>query len=249
MSKIFEALRKAEQEPNPLAPRDVRPPTSASSPGHPRDQRLLELEFGRLSSAVQSCFPKAKTGKVLLVVGCVEREGATYVATNLARVLARTTGEPTLCLDANFHDASLTRASSQDGLGLADIYENGRARDVAPMLRNGDVKNLYVLGTGRARVVPGALFDSPEFDSLLTSFRRTFRFVVVDGAPLLKHPDSIHLAARSDGVLFVVRYKHLKREVIRKGVEMIESVNAPILGAVLNRRKFAIPDLIHKLIS
>jgi Mrp family chromosome partitioning ATPase len=248
VSKIFEALRKAEQEPNPLAPRDVRPPTAPPA-SHPRDQRLLELEFGRLSSAVQSCFPKAKTGKVLLVVGCVDREGATYCATNLARILARTTGEPILCMDANFHDPALTRASVGDGPGLADIYENGRPRDVGPMLRNGDIKNLYVLGTGRSRVVPGSLFDSGEFDTLLASFRRTFRFVVMDGAPLLKHPDSIHLAARCDGVLFVVRYKHLKREVVRKGIEMIESVNAPILGAILNRRKFAIPDLVHKLIA
>jgi len=249
MSKIFEALRKAEQEPNPLMRRDTLPPAPPPQ-GHPRDQRLLDLEFGRLSSAVQSCFPKAKTGKVMLVVGCVEREGATYVAASLSRMLARTTGEPVLCLDANFHDPALSRASmGHDGLGLADIYDNGQPRDVSPMLRSGDVKNLYILGTGRARIVPGSLFDSPEFDALLTSFRRTFRFVIMDGAPLLKHPDSIHLAARCDGVLFVVRYKHLKREVIRKGIEMIESVNAPILGAVLNRRKFAIPDLIHKLIT
>src|SRR5262245_49392342 len=107
MSKIFEALRKAEQEPNPLVPREsLRTPQP--EPSHPRDQRLLDLEFGRLSSAVQSCFPKARTGKVVLVVGCMEREGATYVASNLSRLLARTTGEPILCLDTNFHDPALT---------------------------------------------------------------------------------------------------------------------------------------------
>jgi Mrp family chromosome partitioning ATPase len=249
MSKIFEALRKAEQEPNPLAPPEGRPPAPAVG-GHPRDQRLLDVEFGRLSGAVQSYFPRSRTGRIVLVVGCVEREGATYVSTNLARVLARTTGEPVLSLDANFHDPALTRTvQTVDALGLADIYENGRPRDVTPMLRPGDVNNLYVLGVGRARVVPGSLFDSPQFDALLSSFRRTFRFVILDGAPILKHPDSIHLAARCDGVLLVVRHKHLKREVIRKGIEMIEGINAPILGAVLNRRKFAIPDLIYKIIS
>jgi Mrp family chromosome partitioning ATPase len=248
MSKIFDALRKAEQDPNPLAPRE--PQVLASAPSHPRDRRTLDVEFGRLSSAIQSYFPKAKSGKILLVVGCTEREGATYVASNLARVLATTAGEPVLCMDANFHDPSLTRSfQGPEAPGLSDAYGNGRARDVSSVLRAGDSPNLYLLGAGRTRIIPGAFFDSTEFDALLTSFRRTFRFVVMDGAPLLKHPDAMHLAARCDGVLFVVRYKHLKREVIRKGIEMIESVNAPILGAVLNRRKFAIPTLVHKLFS
>lgn len=249
MSKIFDALRKAEQEPNPLSPgpaAPVLPPSMA----HPRDRRVQDVEFGRLSSAVQSYFPKARTGKVIVVVGCVEREGATYVSGNLGRVLAQTTGEPVLCVDGNFHDPALTRTfQGGDALGLGDIYQHGQPRDVAPLLRPGEASHLYLLGTGRARLVPGSFFGSPEFEALLSSFRRTFRFIVIDGAPLLRHPDSLHLAARSDGVLLVVRCRHLKREVVRKGVELLESVQAPILGAVLNRRKFAIPDLVYKLIS
>jgi Mrp family chromosome partitioning ATPase len=248
MSKIFDALRKAEQEPNPLAPSE--PATLPEAPPRSRDHRLREIEFGRLSSAIQSCFPRATSGKVLLVVGCTEREGSTYVATHLARTLARTAGEPVLCLDGNYHDPAVTRSvQGTDALGLADVYLNGRPRDVAALLRPGDVGNLYVLGVGRNRIVPGAFFDSPEFDALLTSFRRTFRFVVMDGAPLLRHPDSLHLAARSDGVVLVVRHGHLKREVICKGIEMIESVSATLLGVVLNRRKFAIPTLVYKFIS
>lgn len=249
MSKIFDALRKAEQEPNPLSPGPSAPLLPPSLP-HPRDRRVLDLEFGRLSSAVQSYFPKARTGKVILVAGCVEREGATYVSRHLGRVLAQTTGEPVLCVDGNFHDPGLTRSiHGGEALGLSDIYQEGRPRDVAPLLRSGDTSHLYMLGTGRARIVPGSFFSGPEFEALLASFRRTFRFVIVDGAPLLKHPDSLHVAARSDGVLLVVRCRHLKREVVRKGIDMVESVQAPILGAVLNRRKFPIPSLIYKLIS
>jgi len=248
MSKIFDALRKAESEPNPLVPRE--PPVLVESGRHPRDQRTMDREFGALSSSIQSYFPKQNEGKVLLIAGCVEREGTTYVARNLARVLARQSGEPVLCVDGNFHDPGLTRGfQGTDALGLADVYASGTPRDVAGLLRTGDISNLYMLGIGRRRIVPGAFFDSPEFDALLASFRRTFRFVVIDAAPLLKHPDALHLATRADGVVFVVRAGNLKREVIRKGIDMVESVNAPILGAVLNRRRFAIPALVYKLIS
>ena len=122
MSKIFDALRKAEQEPNPLLPREA--PVLMDAQRHPRSERTFEREFSSLSSAIQSYFPRAKQGKVLLMAGCVEREGTTYVASNLARMLARTTGEPILCVDANFHDAGLTRSfQGTDALGLADVYD------------------------------------------------------------------------------------------------------------------------------
>ena len=52
-----------------------------------------------------------------------------------------------------------------------------------------------------------------------------------------------------DGVILVVRHGRLKREVLKKATDLLESVHAPILGAVLNRRRFAIPTFLYKLIS
>lgn len=248
MSRIFDALRKAEQEPSPLAEHEPAPLLGAGP--HPRSRRTQEREFGTLSSAVQSYFPKMTTGKVVMVVGCAEREGATFVTSNLARTLAATSGEPVLCLDGDFHDQALSRQFQVvERAGITDVYGNGRPRDLSTILQPGDVGNLYVLGAGKRRVTPVAFFDSPEFDGVLAALRRTFRYVVLDSPPLLKHPDAIQLASRADGLILVVRYKRLKREVIRKGIDTLESINAPIIGAVLNRRKFAIPTLIYKLIS
>ncbi|MFQ5599030.1 MAG: CpsD/CapB family tyrosine-protein kinase [Candidatus Krumholzibacteriia bacterium] len=248
MSKIFDALRKAELDPSPLT--TPARPSLARPKVHPRRLELFQSEFGRLCSALQGAFPKAKQGQVVLVVGCVEREGATYVTSNLGRVLAATAGGPILCMDANFHSPDLPDVFDiGQEYGLADVYENGRARDLSSVIRAGDVNRLYVLGSGKRRISPVAFFESREFELLLTSLRRTFRLVLVDGPPLLRHSDAIHLAANVDGIVLVVRSKHLKREVIRKGIEMLESIDAPIVGAVLNRRKFAIPTLIYKILS
>ena len=250
MSKIFDALRKAEQE----QPIDLVPPTLETGidaeGAHPRELQILENEFGRLSSAVQSCFAKAKEGRIVLVVGAVKREGATYVAAHLGRTLAAECGGPVLCLDANFHDPDLGRqVGVKSGLGLTDVYENGRLRDLTDVIQRGNADNLYVLTPGRKRISPVSFFSSAQFDSLLASVRRTFRYTVVDGAPILAHPDAIHLAGHTDGVILVVRHGRLKREVLRKAAETMDSVNAPVLGAVLNRRRFSIPTLIYKLIS
>lgn len=249
MSKIFDALRKAEVERSPLAWSPVQGELTERSV-HPRQIRIYEQEFGRLSSMIQSCFPRSRNGRVLLVVGCAEGEGASYVAANLSRTLARASGAPVLCLDCDFHAPTVHKefnAGMQRGLGDASI--NGASQDLTSLLQPGDVSNLYVMTTGERRIAPVNFFDSGQFDALLASFRKTFRFVVLDGAPLLKHPDSLHLAARTDGVILVVRYRQLKREVVREAKEMLESVQAPLLGAVLNRRRFAIPSLVYKLLS
>lgn len=249
MSKIFDALRKAEEEPLGM----FVPPVEEAPPEPkplPREVRVLESEFGRLSSVLQSSFTKSKEGCILLVVGAVEREGATYVSTHLGRTLAADCGGPVLCLDANFHDPALAKnMGAKPSLGATDVYENGRPRDLSDVIQRCEAANLYVLSPGRRRISPVAFFDSPQFDALLVSMRRTFRYTIVDGPPLLAHPDSLHLAARTDGVVLVVRQGRLKREVLLKATQMLESVRAPLLGAVLNRRRFAIPALVHKLLS
>ena len=246
MSKIFDALRKAEKDTGlvALAP-GARLETAPSRP-----TRVLDSEFAYLANSIESCFPNAKTGRVIMVVGCAAGEGCSYVAAHLSRVLARSVGMPVLYLDGNFHDPSADKLFGlRQDLGIADVYANGKPRDLASIIQLGDTEQLYVLGTGSRRVTPAAFFSSSQFAGILSSLRRVFRFTVIDAPALMKHPDSIHLASRVDGVVMVVRYKHLKREVIRKGLEMLEGSGVPVLGAVLNRRKFAIPDLIYKIVS
>jgi capsular exopolysaccharide synthesis family protein len=249
MSKIFDALRKAERDSGMIAltPEAQVEPAATLQPRH---VRLFETEFGYLANSIQSCFASSSHGRIILVVGCAQREGCTYVASNLARVLARSVGTPILYIDGNFHDPSLHKEfAARNELGLSDAYSNGRPRDLASIVQPSDTDQLYLLGTGTQRISPAAFFGGAQFTGILTSVRRAFGYTVIDAPPLMKYPDSIHLAQRVDGVVMVVRHKRLKRQVIRKGLELIESVNAPVLGVVLNRRKFSIPDLIYKMVS
>jgi capsular exopolysaccharide synthesis family protein len=250
MSKIFDALRKAEQQNVDLVSvPDIEP--SRSEPLAPsRDERLQGLEFGRLSGSIQSAFAKSKEGRVILVVGTTKDEGATYVSTHLGESLAADCGGQVLCVDGDFHEGDLPRKlGARSGLGLTDVEENGNRGELGELVQETDTPNLSVVTTGRTRVSPVAFFDSAHFDALLGAMRRRFRYTVVDGPPLLAHPDSIHLATRVDGVILVVRHGRLKREVLQQALQLLESVHAPLLGAVLNRRRFAIPTLIFKLIT
>src|SRR5262245_1503299 len=177
MSKIFDALRKAEQEPVEWMAPAAEPDLEA--PPHPRDLRIRDTEFGRLSSALQSCFTKIKDGRVVLVVGAVQREGGTFVTAQLARALATDCGGPVLALDADFHDPKLAKQlNGKSGLGITDVYENGGPPDLSEVIQRGDVDNLFLLTPGKRRISPVSFFDSTQFDGLLASVRRTFRFTL-----------------------------------------------------------------------
>jgi capsular exopolysaccharide synthesis family protein len=248
VSRIFDALRKAELEPNPFSNEGI-PPGKLVHP-HPRRRRIFEREFGLLSNAVQGYFPRASSGKIVLVLGCVEGEGASYVSSNLSRTLARTSGAPILHMDGDFHEPSLqANFSGAPTHGLSDVMASGDLNRLSGAIHTTDTSHLYVLPVGRDRISPVAVFDSEEFLKVQTSLRRTFKFIIVDGPPVLKHPDALQLASHVDGVVLVVRQNHLTREVIRKAVEQLQAVNAPLIGAILNRRRFAIPTLIYRLIS
>jgi Mrp family chromosome partitioning ATPase len=46
--------------------------------------------------------------------------------------------------------------------------------------------------------------------------------------------DAMILANMTDGVLFVVKTGHTAKEVVKKAKNLLDGINAPLLGAVLN---------------
>ena len=63
--------------------------------------------------------------------------------------------------------------------------------------------------------------------------RAQFDYVVVDSSPLLAVTDAAILAAGADGVLIIARFGQTKLEQLTHAVGNLESVGAPLLGAVL----------------
>ena len=81
--------------------------------------------------------------------------------------------------------------------------------------------------------------------SRITELRHQFDYVLVDAPSLDLHIDGIVLAGASDGLIMVLGASSSRREAARSAVEKLKAANVPLLGAVLNKRTFPIPDLIY----
>jgi len=201
-----------------------------------KDQRQYEIlshsapmsavaeSYRAVRSALAFQYPAAATGApapdgrplVVMVASAVPEEGKTTTAANLATVLAET-GRRVLVVNCDFRRPMLHRF-----FGLRD--EAGRAQRTP-------VPGVQVITN-----VPGS--DNPaqvvsRQRQVIDQARGRFDIVILDTAPLLSTNDAMDLLPVVDSVVLVTRANTTTVPAARSAVEMLDRVEAPVLGLVL----------------
>jgi Mrp family chromosome partitioning ATPase len=71
--------------------------------------------------------------------------------------------------------------------------------------------------------------------------------VLIDSPPLKTYSDGIALAQVADGLVLVLEANSTRREAAAKVAENLRAAQIKILGAVLNKRTFPIPEALYKM--
>ena len=117
-------------------------------------------------------------------------------------------------------------------IGIDRVHRIGSATlDVATQPW-GDL--LSVLASGPVPPNPSELLGSSHMRALLDHLRHEYDLVVIDGPPVLPVADATATAAACDGTIVVVRYGKTKREQVHDMMNALRTVDAQILGTVLN---------------
>ena len=93
---------------------------------------------------------------------------------------------------------------------------------------------LSVLSSGAIPPNPAELLNSDAMTSLLGILREQFDYVIIDCPPLLPITDGALIAAKSDGVLLVVRAAVTRAAQLKGSIESVAAVGSSVLGIVLN---------------
>jgi Mrp family chromosome partitioning ATPase len=151
----------------------------------------------------------------------------------------------TVCVvDANFRSPALHQYFNlENRVGLADaIVQAGPIRSFAQRVEG---TNLWVLPSGSAKASGNALLSSDALQARMVELRSEFDHVLIDSAPLNGYADAGVLGRISDGLLLVLQSNATRREAARNVIEGLKSSNVRLLGAVLNRRTFPIPQNLY----
>ena len=258
MTKIFDALRKsqgasdlnlaqvpADQEFQTIESEPIRPAEIEISPSGLELPLEFVRELGTLRSSLDQMLP-GRTQKTLLVTGAVGGEGASTVAVALARLLAEDERVRVALVDADLRGVRRRLPTLDARSGFPGVL--GQDLSVEQALVGTTLSNLAVLPGGICVDSPLRLCTADNCRSSFDYLKRHFHYVVVDSPPILEAPEVTGLIEQADGVIVVVRAARTKREVVQRAIDMLEKMNGRVLGAVLNRRQYIIPEFIYRRI-
>jgi capsular exopolysaccharide synthesis family protein len=181
--------------------------------------------------------------RVLLFTSSANREGTTEVVMGVGLTLAGAMGRSTAIIDCNVRNPDIHRRFGVEHLGL-DEYLGGKL-GLEQALHNTLVPNLYIMPLGPGLTSLAAL-KKEQLAAMITTLRNRFEYVLLDSAPVGLNPETTILCDKVDAVIVVVKHGDTRREVVRRTKDMIERAEGNILGIVLNKRRFPIPEFLYR---
>ncbi|MDT4986659.1 MAG: tyrosine-protein kinase [Micromonosporaceae bacterium] len=204
-------------------------------------KRPLVIHDGPYAPRAEA-FRKIRTGlqfvdvdtahKVVLITSSVAGEGKTTTACNLAITIAQS-GKRVLLIDADLRRPRAARyLGLPGGVGLTSVLVGTAGLDDAVQGWGDDL--MSVLASGPIPPNPSEILGSRHMRELLDRLRDTYDLVLIDAPPVLPVTDAATTAAACDGVVVVVRHGVTRREELTATVAALRTVDAKLLGTVLN---------------
>lgn len=167
-------------------------------------------------------------------------EGVSYVAKSFGIELARKIGKRTLIADAR-------RLSRLNMLQYSTVERYCFQTNVANLWSlPPEEKNVAALPGGDMSLQTHYGNDLAISYANLQTLRFAYDYVLLDCPALNVSDEATFLAPETDGVMVVVEADHTRREQIQNAQQAIESANAELLGFVLNKRQYTVPNWLYK---
>jgi capsular exopolysaccharide synthesis family protein len=169
----------------------------------------------------------------LLVTSTVQEEGKSYVATNMAVVLAQL-GQKVLIVEGDLRRPRLHRtlhASTEKGISE---FLSGAESDPGSLAQKTEVPNLEVVTCGARPPNPAELLNSERLGQFLAWARGRYTRVIVDCPPVFPVSDILLWSHHIKPVIFVVRFGRTRVPLILTACARLKINGSRILGGVIN---------------
>lgn len=164
-------------------------------------------------------------GQVVAVTSAHPRAGVSHITNALAAALDQGGDQFTMLLNGRYMSTEDSDGSRLAAAGASsDLWQTHRS--------DGSRDNWHGIQTRLA--------------IYLEKLRREYRYVLIDCPSLREAEHAVVLAPLVDGIVFVVEANRTQKEQFLYAERAIENAGGRILGHVLNKRTYVIPDWLHR---
>lgn len=173
--------------------------------------------------------------KSIMVTSSVPAEGKSTISANLAIAMGAM-DKNVLIVDADMRKPTLHRTFTLNNeRGLTTLLANPDMHFNEVVMKSNEL-NLYLLPSGPIPPNPAELLASGRMTKLMYELNDFFDVIIYDVPPITSVTDSQILATKVDGTVLVVRHGYAKKDEVRKAKEILDNVDAKILGFVMNSK-------------
>ncbi len=180
---------------------------------------------------------------VVHVTSANPREGATTVARDIAAAAAAAGWCQVALVDAHRAEPRPLGAGVAARPGLIEYFDRGEM----PILNISRLGSVPV-ATGKLSTASQPVSRPESVRGLYTTLRSQYALVVVDCPPVLAGQQTLVLAPAADGTILVIEAEHTPVAQVERAKEILGQLGSPVLGAVLNKRRARIPNMIGRLL-
>ena len=205
---------------------------SRSLPVVQTDPHSIGAEAFRNLRASLKLQPRARTATTLLVTSTAPGEGKSLVAANLSIAFA-SNNERTLLIDADmYHPVQHQLFHAPFENGLSRFLTN--SVPLEEIIQKTAIANLDVITVGELPHNPAELLGSARLQRLLQEAGGHYQRIVIDSPPVTGVSDPLVLLPLVQGVIFVIGFGKIRREIVTRTMQRLRECEAPLLGVVLN---------------
>jgi succinoglycan biosynthesis transport protein ExoP len=204
-----------------------RQPLALSSDPH----SLRAEEYRQLRANMRFLQP-GETHKVFVVTSSIPGEGKSSTAANIAASLAAS-GLAVCLVEADLRRPTISALFDlPESAGFSAVLAGDRTIDDALVPWGED--GLMILPAGDMPPNPSELLESAAAATSLQRIRERFDVTIVDCPPLIAVSDAAVLGRMLGGIILVVGERVLRVRDLRRAVDRLAAIGAPVDGAVLN---------------
>jgi Mrp family chromosome partitioning ATPase len=207
--------------------------------------RAAREETLRLVQSVFLLHGEGEGGRVVVFAAVDSQSGCSRVCTHAAQILAESVPGSVCLVDANFREPSLARAfGATNHNGLSEALKT--VVPIQAYARRVHGENLWLIPCGSGVDQSVGLLHSDLVKKRIADLRQEFDYVLIDTPALNDYSEGVALGQFADGLVLVLEANSTRRDATARITERLHATQVNVLGAVLNKRTFPIPDSLYR---